>query len=260
MEENKKNHEIDLNSELNLEHAEFSEEIAEVTCVSCVATIESTYYTVNDNVLCENCKEVLETGLSEKTTKSMVFKAILFGLPVALVGTAIYYAISAITGYEFGLVAILVGFMVGHAVKKGGEDKGGWLFQTIAILLTYLSISFTYVPHFTGAMEESLNKQTTESASKDVSKENPAKSTEKPQQEISGENRAISIITAVILSPAFPIFVALESPLSFLILLFGLYQAWKINQKPIFVFAGPFQLGTVVTENSEKNVNGSDEF
>jgi len=44
-----------------------------------------------------------------------------FGAVAAALGAGIYFGISALTGYEFGLVAIVVGLMVGWAVRRGAE-------------------------------------------------------------------------------------------------------------------------------------------
>jgi len=38
-----------------------------------------------------------------------LFRAFLYGLGAAILGSLVYYAISATTGYEFGLIAVLVG-------------------------------------------------------------------------------------------------------------------------------------------------------
>src|SRR5206468_726575 len=44
------------------------------------------------------------------------------------------------------LIAILVGFFVGKAVSWGSYRRGGWKYQTLAMVLTYLSIVASYVP------------------------------------------------------------------------------------------------------------------
>jgi hypothetical protein len=68
------------------------------------------------------------------------------GALAAVGGSILYFAVAAITGREFGLVAIVVGFMVGKAVQKGSRGRGGWAYQTLAVSLTYLAIVSTYIP------------------------------------------------------------------------------------------------------------------
>ncbi len=51
-----------------------------------------------------------------------------------------------LTGYEFGLIAILVGYAVGIAVRRGSSGRGGWPYQLLAVGLTYASIVGSYLP------------------------------------------------------------------------------------------------------------------
>src|SRR5205085_4370131 len=83
------------------------------------------------------------------------------GLLAAAAGCLLYFAVAAITGREFGVVAIAVGLMVGEAVRRGSRGRGGWAYQTLAVALTYLAIVSTYVPLIAkefqkGAARESL--------------------------------------------------------------------------------------------------------
>src|SRR2546422_11725279 len=52
-------------------------------------------------------------------------------------GAGLYFGIEATTGYELGLVAVVVGLMVGGAVRKGSNGRGGWRYQALAMFLTY---------------------------------------------------------------------------------------------------------------------------
>ena len=72
-------------------------------------------------------------------------RALLFGGGAALLGTIAWYAIK-ITDSEFGLLGIVVGLFVGVAVRKGARGLGGWKYQALAMVLTYLSITTSYVP------------------------------------------------------------------------------------------------------------------
>ena len=48
--------------------------------------------------------------------------------------------------FEIGLIAIVVGLMVGVAVRKGSKGRGGWFYQTLAVVLTYGCICAQYMP------------------------------------------------------------------------------------------------------------------
>ena len=62
------------------------------------------------------------------------------------VGAFIYYVILRVTGYNIGLVAVLVGFMVGGAVRKGTGNRGGLFYQMLAVFLAYTAIGAMHLP------------------------------------------------------------------------------------------------------------------
>lgn len=68
------------------------------------------------------------------------------GALAAFCGSILYSGVGAITGREFGVVALIVGATVGKAVRRGARGSGGWPYQVLAIALTYIAIVSTYVP------------------------------------------------------------------------------------------------------------------
>ena len=82
------------------------------------------------------------------------FKALLLGSIAAAVGAVIYYAITQITGLNLALVAVVVGLMVGGAVKAGSGHRGGRFYQLLAVLLTYTAIAAMYLPATVELMSE----------------------------------------------------------------------------------------------------------
>ena len=69
-----------------------------------------------------------------------------FGFAAAAGGALLWAGVTHVTGYELGIVAIVVGFAVGVAVKLGSGGRGGLPYQLLAVALTYLAIVSTYVP------------------------------------------------------------------------------------------------------------------
>src|SRR6476659_6149191 len=128
-------------------------------CARCQAPITAAYYEVNGHVVCSGCKAALERAPAGSSASRML-RATAFGLGGAVLGAGIYYAILAATGYEIGLVAILVGWLVGRAVQKGSNGAGGWAYQTLAVGLTYLAIVSTYVPFIFKSATENGPKST----------------------------------------------------------------------------------------------------
>ncbi|MBN1342756.1 MAG: hypothetical protein JXQ73_08765 [Phycisphaerae bacterium] len=118
----------------------------QLACHACRRPIESAYYTCRGSVVCPVCLPVVEAKLTGGSRLVRFLLASSAGLVAAGLGAGIYYAIAALTGYEIGLVAIVVGLMVGGAVRWGSDARGGWFYQTMAIFLTYSAIVVTYLP------------------------------------------------------------------------------------------------------------------
>lgn len=114
------------------------------TCTACSLCITETYFEVNRAILCPACRAALDNPPGSRLRRAAA--AVALGALAALGGSLLYFAVAAITGREFGLVAIVVGFMVGKAVHRGSRGRGGWAYQTLAVSLTYLAIVSTYVP------------------------------------------------------------------------------------------------------------------
>ena len=121
-----------------------AERLTAPTCARCSAAIVAAYYEVNQAIVCPICRDALKNPPG--TTVRRVSAAVGLGALAAVGGSILYFAVAAITGREFGLVAIVVGFGVGKAVHKGSRGRGGWAYQTLAVSLTYLAIVSTYVP------------------------------------------------------------------------------------------------------------------
>ena len=95
-------------------------------------------------------------------------RALLFGGLAAIAGAAVWMTVTLLTGYEIGFIAILVGLIVGAGVKKGARGRGGWLYQSLAVLLTYLAIVSTYVPAVYEGITQGIEEQRAEDADPDA--------------------------------------------------------------------------------------------
>src|SRR5919204_2135495 len=136
-----------MSEALQFEKAEYTDATAAVACVGCQGSLRETYFAVGDRILCRGCAEKLREELANQGSRAgRVLRAIGAGAGAAAVGSLLYYAVLALTGYEFGLIAIVVGYAVGVAVRWGSKGRGGWAYQGLAIALTYLSIVTAYVP------------------------------------------------------------------------------------------------------------------
>src|SRR4029078_2038462 len=92
------------------------------------------------------CRQAIEAATETPTEAGPFILAALFGLGAGVVGAAGYYAVIALANLEIGIVAILIGYMVGYAVRKGAGNRGGRRFQVLAVALTYGAVALAYTP------------------------------------------------------------------------------------------------------------------
>ena len=134
------------NSDLQFDRAQFDGSAPKPECAVCATPLYSSYFEVNGQTVCEGCCYKLREATPLGSRPGRVLRATAAGIGAGLAGTVLYWAILAATGYEFGLIAIVVGFAVGKAVNWGSRGRGGWAYQTLAMGLTYLAIVGAYVP------------------------------------------------------------------------------------------------------------------
>ena len=117
-----------------------------VICAACQTPIETEYFDVNGSTLCSRCRTVAEAAAETPRGIVPLITASLYGLGAGVFGAVLYYGVMAIAHLEIGLVAILIGYMVGYAVRTGARGRGARRFQVLAVALTYASIALAYAP------------------------------------------------------------------------------------------------------------------
>ncbi len=226
---------------LQFDHAERDGRASGLTCAVCRQPIASSYYEVNGNVTCQRCRNQVMAGWNRGSSGRRFVKALGLGFVAAALGAGIYFGIAALTGYEFGLVAVVVGVLVGGAVRKGSNGRGSWRYQLLAMFLTYTAVVAT---------DSSL-------IARDLKKEWHARAAS-PAAAADGVNAstvaapgtsqrpgplAVAFGLALIFALAYaaPIMIGITSPLHLLIAGFALYEAWKLNRGVALHVTGPYQ-------------------
>jgi len=207
-------------ADIQFDRAEFKGDPVPITCASCGAAIRSTYYQVGQAITCEQCRWRAESGATEGSSVGRFLKAGMLGGVAAAVGAGLYYAVRALTGYEFGLIAIVVGLLVGGAVRMGSAQRGGVPYQILAMFLTYASIVSTFIPDIAKAFRE-------QAAAEQVTG---------PMVEV------LMVVAVVVFAFAAPFLMGFENIIGVVIIAIGLYEAWKINRKPDRTVTGPFRI------------------
>lgn len=238
--------------DMQFDHAEYEGESAPVPeCGVCHRSIENEYYECNGVLLCEPCRQAVGHALVGGSRVSRFLLATVYGLGAAVAGFAIYFGILKATGYQIGLISVLVGVMVGVAVRKGSNNRGGWAYQLLAMFLVYSAIVASYSAVFIPKMFADAKKA---NAAKEAAAGKPgaaaapggAAPANKPNPfQNMGMGQALGQLAFALLLLlgilyALPVLVGIHSPVGLLIVGFALWEAWKINRKTTIVFNGPY--------------------
>jgi hypothetical protein len=205
-------------------------------CVVCKRRTGSTYFHAQGMVVCPGCAEKIRTGQQAPAAASLA-RAALYGGGAALAGCAIYATVAIVLHAEVGLIAILVGYMVGRAIRHASKGRGGRPQQILAVLLTYFAITTSYIPVF---VYQAVKHPHAAAAQQGQGSAAPA----------AVEKRSPSFGTAVLflllLAAAAPFLTLGSGGVSGLIGLFiifiGLQRAWRLTGRSEILLMGPYQV------------------
>ena len=164
----------------------------------------------------------------DRSSGGRVVRAVGAGLGAAFIGSLVYFLVSALTGYEFGLIAIAVGWGVGVAVRWGSNGRGGRRYQVLAAALTYLAIVSTYIPPI---IEEVLAPAALEEeAVHELALAAAISPVAEPEEPATIRDLVMGSVFLIALAAAAPFLAGAENVIGLLIIGIGLWQAWKLNR------------------------------
>jgi len=215
-------------------------------CAQCHRPLDE-YFALGGHMFCRTCIAGFRAGAS-------FWRALLYGAGAALVGTIVWFAILKLFNYELGIIGIVVGLFVGVAVRKGARGLGGWKFQALAMALTYVSITASYVPlvlkSVVDAADRDEKKTKDEPVADGTANEGaPAPgappvaepAAKKPPAAVSGGAVAFAFLVVFGIALAMPFLAGAGNFMGWIIIGIALYEAWKLNRRvPI---TGPFRFG-----------------
>lgn len=244
-------------SPLKFDKADFGDDAkTSLTCGFCNLSIDGEYYEVNGQTACADCRDQYARLGNGGTPVGRFARAVMLGGIGGVVGAGVYYAVLALTGYEIGLVAIAVGFLVGIGVRVGSGGLGGRAYQVLAVAITYLAIVSTYIPFIIEEIRNMPEEQleATESTSGEaptpgvspVEEEGAtlAESESFPEDDVEAglAQMLLALIFLVVLAMASPFLAGIQNIIGLAIIGFALYEAWRLNVRQSFSIEGPFRL------------------
>lgn len=190
---------------LQFDKAEFASE-KPLTCAVCKTPVAGEYYEANGHVICPTCRGKVSTGGAAAGSGAVrLLKATGAGIVAGFLGFLLYYFVLKLTGYNIGLIAIAVGWMVGTTVRWGSDGLGGRGYQFLAAAITYVAACATYAPFI-----------------------------------MEGRSGLAGWIVAFVISMAVPWLEGPSNIIGWVILGFAIYQAWMMNRPAKIDIAGPF--------------------
>jgi hypothetical protein len=221
-------------------------------------------YDINGQTFCARCRATLETHAETPRGVAPFAVASLFGIGAGIAGAIIYFAVMKILHLEIGIVAILIGYMVGYSVRRGVKGRGGLRYQILAAALTYASVAFAYAPiAVQGAIEADREKQQAQTTAGNAAPTAPIQPTTEPLQPSAAPRQAaepirpaapisagrlvmvLAILLGITLSlPVMIVFASLPSGLiSGFIIFIGMRQAWRMTGGLTLTVLGPYRVG-----------------
>jgi hypothetical protein len=200
--------------ELQFERTERADAAAVAVCGYCNQPLDGTYYQINGRAACQRCHAQLMASLEKHGPVVSFVVATVFGVVAAALGGLLWYGVRVFANSEWGIIAIAVGFAVGFAVRKGSNNRGGPLYQALAILITYLGICAQYIPDIVGELRDRPDAPT----------------------------GLVAAIAIGVLALAYPFLGGIQNVIGILIIGFALYEAWKLNKRVPLAVSGPFRV------------------
>jgi hypothetical protein len=223
-------------------------------CASCGQPLTDTYYEVAGQVTCEDCRIVAEEDFNLAGGAGPLLRAALLGLLAGAAGFGIYYGVGRITGREYGIVAAVIGLMVGAAVKRGSQGRGGWRYQALAIFITYSAIVASYVPSFYEELAQLAEPARAphvvappDRAAIPDSAAVPTDSTAAAPPQQTDDADVVATVTGGLAFIAFvyavPFLAGLDNLIGLVIIGIALFEAWHLNRRGTLHITGPYEIG-----------------
>jgi hypothetical protein len=217
-------------------------------CAECRGPIVDTYYEADEGVICAACHPRVASPVSIQASRGRFSRALGFGIVAAAVGAAIYFSVLAATGRDVALVALIIGFLVGKAVRVGARGRGGRRYQWLAVMLTYTAIAATYVPFVMKSFSHgsTASASTTDIASPAAGGQTflavalPVTEPEAPASSLGAS--AIDVGGLLMLAIAAPVLEGLGHVVTLIVFGCALAQAWRMNRRIDVVITGPYRV------------------
>jgi len=217
-------------SALSFERAEFESEVAPgLACAFCRSPLHSQYWEITRRPACDQCRVTVQSQVATSLSAPRFLRALGYGALAAAAGCTAWIVVTRVTGYEIGLVAVGIGYLVGKAVRKGAGGFGGTRYQVLALTLTYAAITLASLP---AVLEVVAHPSDGHAAATRLA----------AHASVSVLGLVWACLVVVGIALASPFLQGAENILGIFILGIGLYEAWKLTRALPIPILGPFSI------------------
>ena len=201
-------------------------------CAACQQPVGGTYYEAQGHMVCPMCTQRIQAGQQAAPPFSLL-RAALYGGGAALAGCALYALVAIVLHAEIGIIAILVGWMVGKAIRHAAYGRGGRPQQILAVALTYFAITTSYIPVI--LYQAARNPHRVEQRQRAPANDAPAAS-----PRMSFGSIALYLLMLAAIAPFLALTSGISAWISLFILFIGLQRAWKLTERREILLMGPY--------------------
>jgi hypothetical protein len=202
-------------------------------CAACKTPLTGQYFQAQGLPVCPHCADRINSRQQAPPPISLL-PAVLYGSAAAFAGFLIYATVAIAFDLQLALISILVGVMVGKAVRKGSKGLGGRPQQILAVALTYFAITTSYIPVFIHEAMKTPAKTAQASAA-------PSSNITEPNTAKPSLGSALLIVLLIALAaPFMGLASGFSGILNIAIIFFGLQNAWKLTGRTDLIITGPY--------------------
>ncbi len=202
-------------------------------CAACKTPLTGQYFQAQGLPVCPQCADRINSRQQAPPPISLL-PAVLYGSAAAFAGFLIYATVSIAFDLQLALISILVGVMVGKAVRKGSKGLGGRPQQILAVALTYFAITTSDIPVFIHEAMKTPAKTTQASAAPSLN------TNTSPRTKTSLASALGFLLLLALAAPFMSLASGLSGILNIAIIFFGLQNAWKLTGRTDLMVTGPY--------------------
>jgi hypothetical protein len=117
--------------------------------------IAGEFFMLGSSLVCPSCAQAIG---QHRTGRGKLRRALLAGAAAAIVTALVWYGLTRATGRPLALFAVVAGIAVGLTVHLGSGGRGGWRYQTAAVLLVYGVFVVRYIPPIFGGIADAIKR------------------------------------------------------------------------------------------------------